>query len=178
MKVSLSAAIAEAAKESLLSSYRSEREQEILKAVERNFHALRRLDQRLAWSFRCSRRWSGWECAPSSTTPRRFQMRPRPRRSSAASSVFTAIWTHWPRIFARANPSSAMFPLPEFDAPSESKTGRTKSPGDGKADPLAPVEKPASPPAAIVHRPQQRIRPRQRMAQRRKAGDCSSRGEK
>jgi hypothetical protein len=37
MNVSMSAAVAEAAKESLLSSYRSEREQEILKAVERNF---------------------------------------------------------------------------------------------------------------------------------------------
>jgi hypothetical protein len=47
MKVSLSAAIAEAAKESLLSSYRREREQEILKAVDRNFHALRRLEQQL-----------------------------------------------------------------------------------------------------------------------------------
>ena len=45
MKVSLSATVAEAAKESLLSSYRSEREQEILKAVDRNFHALRRLER-------------------------------------------------------------------------------------------------------------------------------------
>src|ERR1700683_4899048 len=48
MQVSLSAAIVEALKESLLSAYRSEREQEILKAVERNFHAIRRLDQRVA----------------------------------------------------------------------------------------------------------------------------------
>jgi hypothetical protein len=47
MKLSMSAVVADAAKESLLSAYRSEREQEILKAVERNFHALRRLDQRL-----------------------------------------------------------------------------------------------------------------------------------
>jgi hypothetical protein len=47
MKVSLSAALAEAAKESLLSSYRSEREQEILKAADRNFHAVRRLEQQL-----------------------------------------------------------------------------------------------------------------------------------
>jgi hypothetical protein len=47
MKVSTSAAIAEAAKESLLSTYRNEREQEILKAVERNFHAMRRLEKRL-----------------------------------------------------------------------------------------------------------------------------------
>jgi hypothetical protein len=47
LKVSLSAALAEAAKESLLSSYRSEREQEILKAADRNFHALRRLEQQL-----------------------------------------------------------------------------------------------------------------------------------
>jgi hypothetical protein len=48
MKLSMSAVVADATKESLLSAYRSEREQEILKAVERNFHALRRLDQRLA----------------------------------------------------------------------------------------------------------------------------------
>jgi hypothetical protein len=48
MKLSMSAVVADAAKESLLSAYRSEREQEILKAVERNFHALRRMDQRLA----------------------------------------------------------------------------------------------------------------------------------
>ena len=47
MKLSLSAAVAEAAKESLLSSYRSERETEILKATERNLYALRRLDQRM-----------------------------------------------------------------------------------------------------------------------------------
>ena len=47
MKRSLSAIVAEAAKESLLSSYRSEREQEILKAVDRNFHALRRFERQL-----------------------------------------------------------------------------------------------------------------------------------
>jgi hypothetical protein len=47
MKLSLSATVAEAAKESLLSSYRSERETEILKATERNLYALRRLAQRM-----------------------------------------------------------------------------------------------------------------------------------
>jgi hypothetical protein len=47
MKLSLSATVAEAAKESLLSSYRSERENQILKAEERNFFAVRRLEQRL-----------------------------------------------------------------------------------------------------------------------------------
>jgi hypothetical protein len=47
MKLSLSATVAEAAKESLLSSYRSEREKEILKAAERNFYAVRRLEQRM-----------------------------------------------------------------------------------------------------------------------------------
>jgi hypothetical protein len=47
MKLSLSATVAEAAKESLLSSYRSDREKEILKAAERNFFALRRLEQRM-----------------------------------------------------------------------------------------------------------------------------------
>jgi hypothetical protein len=47
MKLSLSATVAEAAKESLLSSYRNEREKEILKAAERNFYAVRRLEQRM-----------------------------------------------------------------------------------------------------------------------------------
>ena len=47
MKLSLSATIAEAAKESLLSSYRSERELELLKAAERNFYALKRMEQRV-----------------------------------------------------------------------------------------------------------------------------------
>ena len=46
MKLSLSATVADAAKESLLSSYRSEREQEILKAAERNFYAVKRMEQR------------------------------------------------------------------------------------------------------------------------------------
>jgi hypothetical protein len=52
MKMSLSAAVAEAAKESLISSYRSERETEIIKAVERNFYAVRRLDQRVSFELR------------------------------------------------------------------------------------------------------------------------------
>jgi len=52
MNTSVSAAIAEAAKESLLSSYRSERETEILKAVERNFFAIRRIDQRVSFELR------------------------------------------------------------------------------------------------------------------------------
>jgi hypothetical protein len=47
MKLSLSATVAQAAKESLLSSYRSDREKEILKAADRNLHALRRLEQRM-----------------------------------------------------------------------------------------------------------------------------------
>ena len=47
MKLSLSATVADAAKESLLSSYRSDREKEILAAAERNFFAVRRLEQRM-----------------------------------------------------------------------------------------------------------------------------------
>ena len=47
MKLSLSATVADAAKESLLSSYRSERDKEILKTTERNFYAVRRLEQRM-----------------------------------------------------------------------------------------------------------------------------------
>ena len=45
--VSLSAAVAEAAKESLLSTYRGQREAEILRAVDRNFHKVARLERRL-----------------------------------------------------------------------------------------------------------------------------------
>jgi len=52
MNTSVSAAIAEAAKESLLSSYRTERETKILKAVERNFFAIRRIDQRVSFELR------------------------------------------------------------------------------------------------------------------------------
>jgi len=105
MQVSLSAAIVEALRESLLSTYRSEREQEILKAVERNFHALRRLDQRLAVETRGAER-DGRVGNAILLQPHHTDSGggPRPRRSSAASSVFMDIWTHWPRIFARASP--------------------------------------------------------------------------
>jgi hypothetical protein len=59
MKTSLSAAVAEAAKESLLSSYRTERETEILKAVERNFFALRKLEQRMNFEIRVLKEMAG-----------------------------------------------------------------------------------------------------------------------
>ena len=47
MKLSLSATVADAAKESLLSSYLSDREKEILTAAEWNLFAVRRLEQRM-----------------------------------------------------------------------------------------------------------------------------------
>jgi hypothetical protein len=59
MKMSVSAAIAEAAKESLLSSYRSERETEILKAVERNFQALRGFERRVEFELRVMKEMLG-----------------------------------------------------------------------------------------------------------------------
>jgi hypothetical protein len=59
MKTSLSAAVAEAAKESLLSSYRTERETEILKAVERNSFALRKLEQRMNFEIRVLKEMAG-----------------------------------------------------------------------------------------------------------------------
>ncbi len=59
MKMSVSAAIAEAAKESLLSSYRSERETEILKAVERNFQVLRGFERRVEFELRVMKEMLG-----------------------------------------------------------------------------------------------------------------------
>ena len=90
MKLSMSAVVADAAKESLLSAYRSEREQEILKAVERNFHALCRMDRRLALEIQILKEMVGLGMRFFSITPPQFRTPPRLPRSLAESNDFMA----------------------------------------------------------------------------------------
>jgi post-segregation antitoxin (ccd killing protein) len=142
MQVSLSAAIVEALKESLLSTYRSEREQEILKAVERNFHALRRLDQRLAVELAVLKEMAGLGMRSffNHTTP-------IPEATKAAAILsgkqrFHGYLDTLAKNLRKGESILSDIPLPEFDAPSESKTPQGEV--TEKADPLAPVEKPNS----------------------------------
>jgi post-segregation antitoxin (ccd killing protein) len=142
MQVSLSAAIVEALKESLLSTYRSEREQEILKAVERNFHALRRLDQRLAVELAVLKEMAGLGMRSffNHTTP-------IPEATKAAAILsgkqrFHGYLDTLAKNLRKGESILSDIPLLEFDAPSESKTPQAEV--TGKADPLAPVEKPNS----------------------------------
>jgi hypothetical protein len=71
-------------------------------------------------------------------------------------------------------------PLPEFDAPSESKTPRGEVSVTGRADPLAPVEKPAS--RTVVERSSDRSATQPAAANGQKAqanwGLFETRGEK
>jgi hypothetical protein len=122
MQVSLSAAIVEALKESLLSTYRSEREQEILKAVERNFHALRRLDQRLAVELAVLKEMAGLGMRSffNHTTP-------IPEATKAAAILsgkqrFHGYLDTLAKNLRKGESVLSDIPLPEFDAPSESKT--------------------------------------------------------
>ena len=144
MQVSLSAAIVEALKESLLSTYRSEREQEILKAVERNFHALRRLDQRLAVELAVLKEMAGLGMRSffNHTTP-------IPEATKAAAILsgkqrFHGYLDTLAKNLRKGESILSDVPLPEFDAPSESKTPQGEVSVTGKSDPLAPVEKPDS----------------------------------
>ena len=105
MKVSLSAALAEAAKESLLSSYRSEREQEILKAADRNFHALRRLEQQLRLDIQVLKEMVGLGMRSFFNHTTAVPDALRRRRFSAASNGSIAFWTYWPGIFVPASRS-------------------------------------------------------------------------
>src|SRR3984957_6853569 len=122
MQVSLSAAIVEALKESLLSTYRSEREQEILKAVERNFHALRRLDQRLAVELAVLKEMAGLGMRSffNHTTP-------IPEATKAAAILsgkqrFHGYLDTLAKNLRKGESILSDIPLPEFEAPSESKT--------------------------------------------------------
>jgi post-segregation antitoxin (ccd killing protein) len=149
MQVSLSAAIVEALKESLLSTYRSEREQEILKAVERNFHALRRLDQRLAVELAVLKEMAGLGMRSffNHTTP-------IPEATKAAAILsgkqrFHGYLDTLAKNLRKGESILSDVPLPEFDAPSESKTPQGEVSVKETADPFktersTPVEKPAS----------------------------------
>ena len=147
LQVSLSAAIVEALKESLLSTYRSEREQEILKAVERNFHALRRLDQRLAVELAVLKEMAGLGMRSffNHTTP-------IPEATKAAAILsgkqrFHGYLDTLAKNLRKGESILSDVPLPEFEPPSESKT---PPPVDSKADKLGQIEtskKPAVGPA-------------------------------
>jgi hypothetical protein len=149
MQVSLSAAIVEALKESLLSTYRSEREQEILKAVERNFHALRRLDQRLAVELAVLKEMAGLGMRSffNHTTP-------IPEATKAAAILsgkqrFHGYLDTLAKNLRKGESILSDIPVPEFDAPSESKTSQGAVSVTGKEDPIktepsTPVEKPDS----------------------------------
>jgi hypothetical protein len=144
MQLSLSAAIVDALKESLLSTYRSEREQEILKAVERNFHALRRLDQRLAVELAVLKEMAGLGMRSffNHTTP-------IPEATKAAAILsgkqrFHGYLDTLAKNLRKGESILSDLPLPEFDAPSESKSVQPKGSGTGKADPVKAVEKLAS----------------------------------
>src|ERR1700722_10704507 len=119
MQVSLSAAIVDALKESLLSTYRSEREQEILKAVERNLHALRRLDQRLALEIQILKEMVGLGMRSffNHTTP-------IPDATKAAAILsgkqrFHGYLDTLAKNLRRGESILSDLPLPEFDPPKE-----------------------------------------------------------
>jgi hypothetical protein len=141
MQVSLSAAIVDALKESLLSTYRSEREQEILKAVERNFHALRRLDQRLAVELAVLKEMVGLGMRSffNHTTPI-----PEATRAAAILSGkqrFHGYLDILAKHLRKGESILSDLPLPEFDAPSESKTPLTAGGRTGAAGPIEPDKK-------------------------------------
>jgi hypothetical protein len=145
MQLSLSAAIVDALKESLLSTYRSEREQEILKAVERNFYALRRLDQRLAVELAVLKEMAGLGMRSffNHTTP-------VPEATKAAAILsgkqrFHGYLDTLAKNLRKGESILSDLPLPEFEATSESKLpdGSTA----GKTDPIEPDKKPVAHPA-------------------------------
>ena len=130
MQVSLSAAIVDALKESLLSTYRSEREQEILKAVERNFYALRRLDQRLALELAVLKEMVGLGMRSffNHTTP-------IPDATKAAAILsgkqrFHGYLDMLAKNLRKGESILSDVPLPDFEAPSESKTAKDSSIAD------------------------------------------------
>jgi hypothetical protein len=137
MQVSLSAAIVDALKESLLSTYRSEREQEILKAVERNFYALRRLDQRFALELSVLKEMVGLGMRSffNHTTPI-----PDATKTAAILSGKQRFHGYLDMLAKNLRKGESILsdvPLPEFDATSESKAAAT----DGSiAEDAAPTD--------------------------------------
>ena len=142
MKLSMSAVVAEAAKESLLSSYRSEREAEILKAVERNFHALRRLDHRLALEIAVLKEMVGLGMRSffNHTTP-------IPEATKAAAILsgkqrFHSYLDMLARNLRKGESILSDLPMPEFDAPTEPKppedsAGAQAGATDGVQEPVS-----------------------------------------
>jgi hypothetical protein len=149
MQVSLSAAIVDALKESLLSSYRCEREQEILKAVERNFHALRRLDQRLALELAVLKEMVGLGMRSffNHTTPI-----PEATKAAAILSGKQRFHGYLDMLAKNLRKGESIFsdlPLPELDAPSESKTPPAPGSVARKAGPIEPAKRPVAGPSEL-----------------------------
>jgi len=147
MQVSLSAAIVDALKESLLSTYRSEREQEILKAVERNYHALRRLDQRLALELSVLKEMVGLGMRSffNHTTPI-----PEATKAAAILSGKQRFHVYLDMLAKNLRKGESILsdlPLPEFDAPTESTAPKMEGSIAEGAGPIKPVQSTASPPA-------------------------------
>jgi hypothetical protein len=147
MKLSMSAVVADAAKESLLSAYRSEREQEILKAVERNFHAIRRLDQRLALEIQILKEMVGLGMRSffNHTTP-------IPDATKAAAILsgkqrFHGYLDMLAKNLRKGESILSDLPLPELDPPKESTAPQQKEDAVGKAAPTNQVHGAASGPA-------------------------------
>ncbi|MGD0461652.1 MAG: hypothetical protein ABSB74_04105 [Tepidisphaeraceae bacterium] len=148
MKVSTSAAVAQAAKESLLSAYHSEREQEILKAVERNFHALRRLDQSLAMEIQVLKEMVGLGM-------RSFynHIAPIPGTGKAAALLsgkqrFHGYLDMLAKNLRKGDSILSDVPLPEFDAPNESKAQRSDGASAKDAELANHIQREPSGPAA------------------------------
>jgi hypothetical protein len=146
MQLSLSAAIVDGLKESLLFTYRSEREQEILKAVERNFHSLRRLDQRLVLELAVLKVMVGLGMRSffNHTTP-------IPDATKAAAILsgkqrFHGYLDMLAKNLRKGESILSDLPLPEFEAPSDAKSPQPEVLAAGKTNPVAPIEKPASRP--------------------------------
>jgi hypothetical protein len=144
MKLSMSAVVAEAAKESLLSSYRSERELEILKAVERNFHSVRRLDQRLAIELAVLKEMVGLGMRSffNHTTPI-----PDGGKSAALLSGKHRFHTYLDMLAKNLRKGDSILsdlPMPDLNEPGESDT-LARQPAS-EAVPIEPIERPASRP--------------------------------
>src|ERR1700685_1663445 len=147
MKLSMSAVVAEAAKESLLSAYRSEREQEILKAVERNFHALRRLDQRLVLEIQILKEMVGLGMRSffNHTTP-------IPDATKAAAILsgkqrFHGYLDMLAKNLRKGESILRALPLPELEPPKESTSPQQKEDVVEEATPTNQVDGAASGPA-------------------------------
>jgi hypothetical protein len=141
MKLSISAVVADAAKESLLSAYRSERELEILKAVERNFNSVRRLDRRLAVELAVLKEMVGLGMRSffNHTTPI-----PDGTKAAAILSGKQRFHSYLDTLAKNLRKGESILgdvPLPELDAQSELGTPVTEV--ADQPEPIHPAEKAA-----------------------------------